>query len=347
MQTTSTIQKSIRRQYRKYLRFIKHKGQLRKALLAMEFERAARTRKGLLPEERSEHILQLLHARIEAAYALPMQAPVKRLWPASRVAAAAIIIILATAAVTYVCRHRSPQLAARQVAPLQDQVVAYVNEKNQPQSLTLPDGSHLKVWPGSSLSYYKQFTTTSRTISLKGKAIFEVAKDKARPFTVFAGDISTTALGTVFMVNTQEPRKVQVQLFEGKVMIRSASEKIAMHDVYLKAGEQFEINKMLGAVCVSPLVDSNNIAAGKKEKPLKNINNSVLEFNQTPLANVLASVGERYHVRFKFRNGDFNRMYVTGKFLPADSLPVVLNMLGTIYRLNFIQQNNTIEVTGR
>ncbi len=198
-----------------------------------------------------------------------------------------------------------PQLAAKQVTAPVNPVIAYVNEKKEPQSLTLPDSSRIKVWPGSSVTYYKQFTTTSRTISLKGKAIFEVAKDKARPFTVFAGDISTTALGTVFMVNTLEPRKVQVQLFEGKVMIRSATEKIAMHDVYLKAGEQFEINKMLGAVCVSPLVDSNTIAAKKSTKPLKNISNSVLEFNQTPLANVLASVGERYHVRFKFRNGNF------------------------------------------
>ena len=312
----------------------------------MEFERNARTRKGLLREERSEHILQLLHARIGVVYA-PQQAPVRQMWQAPRVAAAAIILLVATAAVTYVALHRSPQLAAKQQAVPANTVIAYVNEKNEPQLLTLPDSSRIKVWPGSSVTYYKQFTTTSRTISLKGKAIFEVAKDKARPFTVFAGDISTTALGTVFMVNTLEPRKVQVQLFEGKVMIRSGSEKIAMYDVYLKAGEQFEINKMLGAVCVSPLIDSNNLAINKRSKPLKNINNSLLEFNQTPLANVLASVGERYHVRFKFKNGDFNKMYVTGKFLPTDSLPVVLNMLGTIYKLNFTQQNNTIEVTGR
>jgi len=343
----STIHKSLRRQYRKCYRFIKHKGQLRKALLAIEFERNARTRLGLLPEERSEHILQLLHTRIGAAYTMPQQAPVKQMWSASRVAAAAIVILLVGATGIYVYWHRSPQLAAKQVVVSTNTVIAYVNEKNEPQSLTLPDCSHIKVWPGSSVTYYKQFTAVSRTISLKGKAIFEVAKDKARPFTVFAGDISTTALGTVFMVNTLEPRKVQVQLYEGKVMIRSASEKIAMHDVYLKAGEQFEINKMLGAVCVSPLADSNSLAANKKTKPLKNINNSVLDFNQTPLANVLASVGERYHVRFKFRNGDFDKMYVTGKFLPTDSLPVVLNMLGTIYRLNFTQQNNTIEVTGR
>lgn len=319
---------------------------MRKALLKVAFERNARLQQGLLSRERSEHILQVLHARIAAEQAVTAQAPVKHFSSYTRIAAAAIIILLATVTGAYMYWHRGAALATSEMTVEKSTLIAYVNKENAPQSLTLPDSSMVKVWPGSAISYYNAFTATSRTISLKGKAVFEVAKDAARPFTVFAGEIATTALGTVFMVNTLDERKVQVQLYEGKVVIRSVAQKLAMKEVYLKAGEQFEINKTGGQVSVSPISD-DTAATSHKTKPLKNNNSKALEFNQTPLTEVLASVGARYHVRFKFRNGDFNKMYVTGKFLPTDSLPVVLRMLGTIYRLNFKQQNNTIEVTGK
>jgi transmembrane sensor len=58
---------------------------------------------------------------------------------------------------------------------------------------------------------------------LRGQAYFKVAKDKARPFTVAAGDKVVTAVGTAFAVRVQK-RAVEVTLVEGRVKVQQAGQ---------------------------------------------------------------------------------------------------------------------------
>lgn len=61
---------------------------------------------------------------------------------------------------------------------------------------------------------------------LRGQAYFKVAKDKARPFTVAAGDKVVTAVGTAFSVRVQR-KAVEVTLVEGKVRVDEAAPPVA------------------------------------------------------------------------------------------------------------------------
>ncbi|HEX5775471.1 MAG TPA: FecR domain-containing protein [Caulobacteraceae bacterium] len=66
-------------------------------------------------------------------------------------------------------------------------------------------------------------TDERRSIRLsRGQAYFKVAKDKARPFTVAAGDKVVTAVGTAFSVRVQK-KAVEVTLVEGKVRVEEAA----------------------------------------------------------------------------------------------------------------------------
>ena len=68
------------------------------------------------------------------------------------------------------------------------------------------------------------FQNNKREIYLEGEAYFKVAKDKTKPFTVFAGALATTALGTQFRITAKKntPGNITVKLFTGKVAIRSS-----------------------------------------------------------------------------------------------------------------------------
>ncbi|MBL8271406.1 FecR family protein [Steroidobacter sp.] len=85
------------------------------------------------------------------------------------------------------------------------------------RELTLPDGSHISIGADSQLLV--TYRTKRRSIELtRGEAYFEVAKDAARPFSVRAGTMSVTALGTAFNVRLNGDRVV-VGVAEGTVRV--------------------------------------------------------------------------------------------------------------------------------
>jgi transmembrane sensor len=64
-----------------------------------------------------------------------------------------------------------------------------------------------------------RYTDDARIVQLQeGQAQFSVAKDRARPFKVVAGDRTIIAIGTVFTVEYVD-RKVHVAMIEGKVAV--------------------------------------------------------------------------------------------------------------------------------
>lgn len=92
------------------------------------------------------------------------------------------------------------------------------NPKGRKSTVMLPDGSKVKLNAESHLKYEE--IGDKRTVYLRGEAFFEVAKDANRPFTVFSGEISTTALGTSFNVRAYpESQYIEVYLASGKVEV--------------------------------------------------------------------------------------------------------------------------------
>ncbi len=67
----------------------------------------------------------------------------------------------------------------------------------QPEQFLLADSSRTVLFPGSKL---KETMGKQRAIRLQGRAYFEVRRDEQRPFTVDAGDLRVTVLGTAFEV---------------------------------------------------------------------------------------------------------------------------------------------------
>lgn len=318
-----------------------------KMQLQQEFEQHVEQGNKPLPEHRSAQILQQLHEKIRLMDEVPvlidkkpnfLKAKVLKLAMATAAAAAILILFF-----TWEAAQQRPdaQLSMALYKPV-NEYKRLINQNDKEQEIILEDGSKLKLAAGASVVYIDGFRSADRSIKLNGQAWFDVAKDSKRPFSVTAEGITTTALGTRFMMQSGTGKKVSVQLFEGRVMVQAGP---AMKPVYLHPGEQCIIDPQLKSAIaqVSPVSTDKPATTPERTNSLKRI--KALEFVQAPLADVLTQLGNRYHVHFIFQAEEISNDQVTAVFLPSDSLPVVLNLLRAANNLSFNQQKDTILVS--
>ncbi len=113
------------------------------------------------------------------------------------VSIAAIFVAIAVPASLYI-------LKGNQKATLPVSSFMLETRSGQTASLTLPDGSVVRLNSGSTLEYPSFFDGDERRVSLKGEAYFDVAHDQEHPFIVstYASDVCVH--GTSFNVLARE-----------------------------------------------------------------------------------------------------------------------------------------------
>lgn len=147
-------------------------------------------------------------------------------------AAAAIAAVLLLALIVVPQTERGAEIAA-----LLRGATIYATSPDERTKVTLADGSAVTLDAGTRLSVLLQEKRRDITL-LSGHALFQVAKDKHRPFVVKAGDRTVTALGTVFDVSFS-PGELRVTLAEGMVAIRPVQPRSGLGQQILKPRQQF------------------------------------------------------------------------------------------------------------
>lgn len=99
----------------------------------------------------------------------------------------------------------------------------YNTQIGQQKSFVLADGSNIVLNADSQLQ--ASFSDTSRNIWLvKGEAHFSVAKDKTRPFNVFAANGRVQAVGTAFSVDVAQS-EMEILVTEGQIALALTTQK--------------------------------------------------------------------------------------------------------------------------
>jgi len=229
-----------------------------------------------------------------------------------------------------------------------------LNTTDKPTQLVLQDGSEVKLYAKSMISYHEPFTGNKRDITLTGKASFKVAKDKTKPFTVFSGDISTTALGTQFTVTAYgKDKNIIVRLYEGKVVVKSANsaKRKLEKDFYLLPGQELVYDKKNLTAKVrtfreegSPVVKNEN----KKETypadnpSVPNLGNGTwYMFNNQPLEQVFDQLEAMFDTEIDYTAKDVSKIYFIGTFNKSDSLDSILKQIIELNNLKIVKKNNS------
>lgn len=225
------------------------------------------------------------------------------------------------------------------------------NNSPQVKVLTLADNSSVHLYPGSYIVYEKAFVT-NRKIHLSGKAIFNVTKNTESPFIVHSGEISTTALGTRFMVdNSMDDKKINVKLFEGRVVVQPIDGSVHIQQTFLEAGQQCFVDIKTSLVKVESLFTTQHLANHKKSSIKTNniisINkgNDVLEFTKMPMPQVLNSLQAVFGRKIYYKKEDIDENLLTGSFSVKDSLMNILSMIAVMNDLQIELNGDSINVS--
>lgn len=256
-------------------------------------------------------------------------------------AAAAAVVLIISGGLLWSILRSSPEEKMAAAKPVNVPAVVpfrtVMNNTKKMMPLPLSDGSIVELMPQSEVRYQEPFTGNRRDLYLTGQALFRVSADKNHPFTVHAGQLGTTALGTVFKITAWKQKGItQVQLISGKVVVKH--EQAAIKEVYLSPGQElrYDLQKKMATI---------NTAAGIKKDKLPERVNEIITFNNEPLAGVFRKLSEKYHVKIQYTENSLTGMNFTGTFdSNKETLKEFLATIGTLNNLTINQKDDVIYI---
>jgi ferric-dicitrate binding protein FerR (iron transport regulator) len=295
-----------------------------------------------LDPEKARQLLLQIHSKWNIGQPSPSGLPwLKRSWRG--IAVAACVMILAGGLVLRSGRKPSVSLAPPVASVSLPRLVRLVNSSDTVQYITLKDGSVVQLQRNSGLSYYEPFINNRRDISLSGAALFKVAKDKAMPFSVYAGGVVTRVLGTRFRINADTGIKVTVRLLEGSIAVETRQASAAgSQAVLLKVGQEIAVDRISRSYIVSTIPSAGDNLAGT---PRKKEDNTRLIFSKEPLQEVFRKVGTVYGIKLSYHPEEMNGLFFTGTFLKSDELDLVLSTICNVNDLSFKKEQDNIIIS--
>jgi len=232
------------------------------------------------------------------------------------------------------------------VTPIQVLADTVYNATNKIRRVQLRDGSVISLQPKSVVWFDTPFATNKREVYLKGDAGFEIAKNKQKPFTVYAGTFSTTALGTEFIVK-QQNNKFKVLLLHGKVVIKAIDNAVKnWKDVYLLPGEQMTYNREGELPVIEQIQDKKkNTATQITKNAAQAETEENLIFNSSPITIVLQKLSDYYHVSIQFSEPDLKDISFTGVIAKRDSVQTILKVIAQMNGLSLENKDNSFIVS--
>lgn len=200
----------------------------------------------------------------------------------------------------------------------------YYSQNGEVKTLTLPDGSFVRLNSNSSIHFNNYHWQTNRAVEIKGQAFFDIQKNKGKFDVVFdSGTIQV--LGTKFDVFSHK-EFTTIQCYEGKI---KANINKSEHILTANMGVKFN------GVTTQKTTFKNNIP---------NWNSNFTKFKNVSLKEVLTSLNLKYDVGYKVDNEQFFDKKFTGKYANND-LNLALEMILSPLSLTYNIKDSTIYIS--
>jgi transmembrane sensor len=199
----------------------------------------------------------------------------------------------------------------------------------------LPDGTRVELNTDTRLR--ADVTRDHREVWLdKGEAYFEVAHDKAHPFTIYAGKRKVTVLGTRFSVR-RSGDEVQVTVVEGRVRVDPTQAPKPTPATVLTAG-QIAIAKGAAATLVTP----KTVQAAKAELSWRQ---GMLVFDQYTVERAAEEFNRYNRRKIVVSDAAAGAIRIGGTF-ETDNIDGFVELLQQGYGLKIEKTDDEVKITG-
>ena len=195
---------------------------------------------------------------------------------------------------------------------------SYATQFGEQRTVTLEDGSIVELNARTRIKV--RFTDAGRDVDLiEGQALFRVARNPDRPFTVVTGNTRVRAVGTEFDVY-QKTQGTVVTVVEGRVSVSAPPERSATAaDVGAQAGP------VMLAAGQQVTVTSHRVAAPSHANVAQAMawTEGKLVFDSTPLSEVVQEFN-RYNARpLSIDDPQVLALHISGAFRTTDSAQLI------------------------
>jgi transmembrane sensor len=194
---------------------------------------------------------------------------------------------------------------------------AQVTVRNNGSSIykkILPDRSVVWLSPQSTLTFPQKFSGNTRQVNLAGEAFFEVTKDKAHPFIINSGELTTRVWGTSFRVKAFKNLPAEVSVVTGKVSVAQAAKK---DEVMLLPDQRVTLVNHNQLIKVAGTGIATEMRIWKKAS---------LSFEDARMENVFAALNKKFNIRIYSTDEALNHLTFTADFTDQN-LPAILEMV--------------------
>lgn len=194
--------------------------------------------------------------------------------------------------------------------------------------VTLSDGS--KVWlnAASTLRYPIRFTAKERKVEVSGEAYFEVAHDKAAPFSVNTQGQTIEVLGTHFNVSAYQDEPItKTTLLEGSVRITTQD-----RSEYLVPGQQAQLTSQ--HLTIIDEVDIDEVVSWQ---------NGYFKFNEN-IEGIMNKVARWYNVEVVYQEGVDKHQTFSGELSRVRKLSALLKLMEITGNVHFKIEGKKVTV---
>lgn len=205
-------------------------------------------------------------------------------------------------------------------------------EKGQRGSLTLSDGTKVKLNADSKIILPNVFESDKREVTLIGEGYFDVAPNPDRPFIINTNEAVIQVLGTVFAIRSYpEDKAVQVVVKEGRVSLRS-QKRFAKDKAILSAGELGQLFLADNRITTKKAVDLDLFLSWT---------DGYLKFENTPMDEVARQLERKYDIEVKFDRIKLKELRLTAE-LKSRSIRYNLDAISTSLDISYEMNQQTV-----
>ena len=196
-------------------------------------------------------------------------------------------------------------------------------------SLTLSDGTRVKLNSDSEISFPSRFSGQERRVRIQGEAYFEVTKSET-PFIVETDEMEVEVLGTIFNINSYSASPCcMATLVKGSVKVRSESIEGGL---VLRPSENLVLRASEHSYSVSQ-VDTDIYTAWTRGQFI---------FRSQRLEDIFSTLSRWYDYDIVFRRDDIKDMRFTGSADRSRDIEFLLDLISSVTDIRYAMNDGKL-----